>query len=36
MEEKEFFSSWKVTKFLHAASFANTRKVDLSEFEVKN
>ena len=31
VEEKEFFCSWKVSKFLHAASFANARKVDVGE-----
>ena len=36
VEEKEFFCSWKVSKFLHAASFANARKVNVSEFQVKN
>ena len=36
MEEKYFLCSWKVSKFLHAASFANARKVDVSEFQVKN
>ena len=36
VEEEEFFCSLKVSKFLHAASFANTRKVDVSEFQVKN
>ena len=35
MEEEEFFCSLKVSKFLHAASFANARKVDVSEFQVK-
>ena len=36
VEEKEFFCSWKVSKFLHAASFANARKVTVNEFQVKN
>ena len=36
VEEKEFFCSWKVSKFLHEALFANARKVDVSEFQVKN
>ena len=36
VEGKEFFCSWKVSKFLHAASFANARKVDVREFQVKN
>ena len=36
VEEEEFFCSLKVSKFLHAASFANARKVDVSEFQVKN
>ena len=36
LEEEEFFCSLKVSKFLHAASFANARKVDVSEFQVKN
>ena len=36
VEEKEFFCSWKESKFLHAASFANARKVNVSEFQVKN
>ena len=36
VKEEEFFSSLKVSKFLHAASFANARKVDVSEFQVKN
>ena len=36
VEEEEFFSSLKVSKFLHAASFANVRKVDVSEFQFKN
>ena len=36
VEEKEFFCPWKVSKFLHTASFANGRKVDVSEFRVKN
>ena len=36
VEEEEFFCSLKVSKFLHAASFANARKVDVSEFKVKN
>ena len=35
-EEEEFFCSLKVSKFLHAASFANARKVDIAEFKVKN
>ena len=35
MEEKEFFCSWKASKFLDAASFANARKVNVSEFQVK-
>ena len=35
MEEKEFFCSWKASKFLHEASFANARKVNVSEFQVK-
>ena len=34
--EEEFFCSLKVSKFLHAASFANARKVDIAEFKVKN
>ena len=36
VEEEEFFCSLKVSKFLHAASFANARKVDISELKVKN
>ena len=36
VEGKEFFCSWKVSKFLHPASFVNARKVDVSEFQVKN
>ena len=36
VEEEQFFCSLKVSKFLHAASFANARKVDVSEFQVKN
>ena len=36
VEEEEFFCSLKVSKFLHAASFANARKVDIAEFKVKN
>ena len=36
VEEEEFFCSLKVSKFLHAASFANARKVDVTEFKVKN
>ena len=32
VEGKEFFWSWKVSKFLHADSFANARKVDVSEY----
>ena len=28
--------SWKESKFLRAASFANARKVNVSEFQVKN
>ena len=35
VEGKEFFWSWKVSKFLHADSFANARKVDVSEYHVK-
>ena len=35
VEEKEFFCSWKESKFLRAASFANARKVNVSEFQVK-
>ena len=31
MEEREFFCSWKESKFLHAASFANARIVNVSE-----
>ena len=34
VEEGEFFCF--LFKFLHAASFANARKVDVSEFQVKN
>ena len=30
------FFSWKVSKFLHAALFANAMKVDVCEFQVKN
>ncbi|CAH3024544.1 unnamed protein product [Porites evermanni] len=33
VEGKEFFCSWKVSKFLHLASFVNARKVDVSEFQ---
>ena len=33
---KRIFCSWKVSKFLHAASFANARKVNVGEFQVKN
>ena len=36
VEEEEFFCSLKVSKFLHAASIANARKIDVSEFQVKN
>ena len=36
VQEEEFFCSLKVSKFLHAASFANARKVDIAEFKVKN
>ena len=36
VEKEESFRSLKVPKFLHAASFANARKVDDSEFQVKN
>ena len=36
VEGKEFFWSWKVSKFLHADSFANARKVDVSEYQIKN
>ena len=36
VEGKEFFCSWKVSKFLHPASFANATKVDVSEFQVKD
>ena len=36
VEEKEFFCSWEESKFLHAASFANARIVNVSEFQVKN
>ena len=36
VQGKEFFCSWKASKFLHPASFANARKVDVSEFQVKN
>ena len=32
VEEKEFFCSWKESKFLHAASFANAKIVNVSEF----
>ena len=35
-ERKRIFCSWKVSKFIHAASFANARKVNVSEFQVKN
>ena len=35
VEGKEFFWSWKLSKFLHADSFANARKVDVSEYHVK-
>ena len=35
VEEEEFFCSLKVSKFLHVALFANARKVDVSEFQVK-
>ena len=34
VEGKEFFWSWKVSKFLHADSFANARKVDISEYQI--
>ena len=34
VEEKEFFCSGKESKFLHAASFANAREVNVSEFQV--
>ena len=33
VEGKEFFWSWKVSKFLRADSFANARKVDVNELE---
>ena len=33
--KKEFFFWWKVSKFLHTASFVNARKVDVSEFQIK-
>ena len=33
---KKMFFSWKVSKFLHAALFANAMKVDVCEFQVKN
>ena len=36
VEEGEFFCSLKVSKFLHAPLFANARKVDFSEFQVKD
>ena len=36
VEGKEFFCSWILSKFLHPASFANARKVDVSEFQVKD
>ena len=36
VKEKEFFCSWKVSKFVNAVSFASARKVDVSEFQVKN
>ena len=35
-EKKQSFCSLKVSKFLHAASFANAKKFDVSEFQVKN
>ena len=34
VEEKEFLCSWKVSKFLQAASFANARKVN-ANFRLK-
>ena len=33
---KRIFLFVKVSKFLHTASFANARKVDVSEFQGKN
>ena len=36
VEEEEFFCSLTVSKFLYAGSFANAKKVDVSEFQVKN
>ena len=35
VKEKEL-CWWDVSKFLRAALFANARKVDVSQFEVKN
>ena len=36
VQGKEFFCSWKVSKFIHPVLFAIARKVDVSEFQVKN
>ena len=36
VNEKELFCWWEVSKFLCVALFVNARKVDVSEFQVKN
>ena len=36
VKEKELLCWWELSKFLHAASLENPRKVDVSDFEVKN
>ena len=36
VKEKQSFCSLKVSKFLHVALFANAKKFDFSEFQVKN
>ena len=36
VKEKELLCWWELSKFLHPASLENPRKVDVSDFEVKN
>ena len=35
VKEKQSFCSLKVSKFLHVALFANAKKFDVSEFQIK-
>ena len=35
VKEKELFCWWEVSKFFREALFANVKKVDVSEFQVK-